>query len=205
MPKRLISMYLSIWSGSCIYRGCGAVPLASQFVHEAVGGDVAPNKRMFRVPYTSVASCTPRRASCSLDPGYCRDACPPWRASCPLDPGYCRDACWCGYQLAFGSPTQASCDRFGPKWSQWARVDYALFDIWAWSGGPKWACFPGSAQQPRRSIFVPTPGNSKVEYIRETIDHSLKKPIFFFFQISKYQKISIFLWQKRNLKPCNKP
>jgi len=56
MPKRLISMYLSIWSSSCIYRGCGAVPLASQFVHEAVGGDVAPNKRMFRVPYTSVAS-----------------------------------------------------------------------------------------------------------------------------------------------------
>jgi hypothetical protein len=45
-----------------------------------------------------------------------------------------------------------------------ADVDYALFDIWAWSGGPKWAWsggpkwayFPGSAQLPRRSIFVPT-------------------------------------------------
>jgi len=31
--------------------------------------------------------------------------------------------------------------QIGPKWSQWARVDYALFDIWAWSGGPKWAYF----------------------------------------------------------------
>jgi hypothetical protein len=46
--------------------------------------------------------------------------------------------------------------QIGPKWSWWAWVDYTFFDIWAWSGGPKWAYLPGWVQGPRRSIFVPT-------------------------------------------------
>jgi len=138
MPKRLISMYLNIWSGSSIYRGWGAVQLAFQFVHEAVGGDVAPNERIFRVPLTSEAPSSFMTCVVSLR----------FRVLLRYTQMWISTSIWVA--------NSGQLWQLRPKWYLTGSGGSWPFNIWAWSGGSEWAYFSGWAICPRRSIFFPT-------------------------------------------------